>query len=58
MEDDFMSQLRRGFRVRPLRFMPTTLVASKGRGRPVIGILAEYDALPDCGPAPDGMRGA
>jgi aminobenzoyl-glutamate utilization protein B len=27
--------------------MPTAFVASWGSGRPVIGILAEYDALPD-----------
>ncbi len=26
--------------------MPTAFVASYGRGRPIIGILAEYDALP------------
>jgi len=26
--------------------MPTCFVASSGRGRPVVGILAEYDALP------------
>lgn len=27
--------------------MPTAFVASYGSGRPIIGILAEYDALPD-----------
>ena len=26
--------------------MPTAFVATYGSGRPVIGILAEYDALP------------
>ncbi|MHC4626742.1 MAG: amidohydrolase, partial [Planctomycetota bacterium] len=36
-----------GFRVeRGLAEMPTCFVASYGSGRPVIGILAEYDALP------------
>ena len=28
--------------------MPTAFVATWGQGRPVIGILAEYDALPQC----------
>ena len=41
----------RGFRVDwPWRHMPTALKATRGRGRPVVGILAEYDALPNCGP--------
>ncbi len=31
--------------------MPTAFVASFGRGRPIIGILAEYDALPGIGNA-------
>ncbi|MHC4434486.1 MAG: hypothetical protein ACYTBS_21825, partial [Planctomycetota bacterium] len=36
-----------GFRVeRGLADMPTCFVASYGSGKPVIGILAEYDALP------------
>jgi aminobenzoyl-glutamate utilization protein B len=43
--------------------MPTAFVAEFGAGRPVIGILAEYDALPDIGnavapaksPRPDGV---
>jgi len=30
--------------------VPNSFSASWGRGKPVIGILAEYDALPDCGP--------
>ncbi len=41
---------RHGFRVeRPYKYMPTALIATKGKGRPVIGMLAEYDALPNCG---------
>lgn len=30
--------------------MPTAFVARWGKGRPAIGLLAEYDALPNCGP--------
>ncbi len=38
---------KEGFRVeRGLAGMPTCFVASYGRGRPVIGLLGEYDALP------------
>ncbi len=38
---------RHGFRVeRSVAGMPTAFVASYGRGRPIIGILGEYDALP------------
>jgi aminobenzoyl-glutamate utilization protein B len=42
------SRLReRGFDVdAPVAGIPTAFVASAGRGRPVIGILAEFDALP------------
>lgn len=41
-----------GFRVeRGVADMPTAFVASFGSGRPVIGILAEYDALPGIGNA-------
>src|SRR5947209_6902604 len=37
-----------GFRVREgISGMPTAFVAEYGSGRPVIGILAEYDALPE-----------
>jgi aminobenzoyl-glutamate utilization protein B len=37
-----------GFRVREgVSGMPTAFVAEYGRGKPVIGILAEYDALPE-----------
>lgn len=40
----------RGFKVQwPWKHMPTAFKATRGRGRPVIGMLAEYDALPDCG---------
>lgn len=38
---------RAGFRVeRAVAGMPTAFVASYGSGKPVIGMLAEYDALP------------
>jgi aminobenzoyl-glutamate utilization protein B len=38
---------RQGFRVeRGVAGMPTAFVASYGSGRPIIGILGEYDALP------------
>ena len=44
---------KRGFRVEfPWRHMPTAFRSTAGNGRPAIGILAEYDALPDCGQAP------
>lgn len=36
--------------------MPTAFVATYGQGRPVIGILAEYDALPGVGNEPVPMR--
>lgn len=40
----------RGFSVTwPFPAMPTAFKAEKGSGRPVIGFLGEYDALPDCG---------
>ncbi len=39
---------RAGFKLtRGVAGMPTAFVAQWGSGRPVIGILAEYDALPD-----------
>jgi aminobenzoyl-glutamate utilization protein B len=42
-----------GFAVeRGVAGMPTAFIASYGRGQPVIGILAEYDALPGVGNAP------
>jgi aminobenzoyl-glutamate utilization protein B len=38
---------RQGFKVqRGVAGMPTAFIASYGEGRPVIGILGEYDALP------------
>ncbi len=47
--------LQQGFRLeRRFAQMPTAFVAAWGRGRPVIGLLAEYDALPDCGPRGKG----
>lgn len=47
----------RGFRVdRPLAALPTAFRAVWGRGRPVIGVLGEYDALPGCGSSA-GERG-
>jgi len=43
-----VSKLRQnGFEVEPgVSGMPTAFVASYGSGKPIIGILAEYDALP------------
>ncbi|NOZ20947.1 MAG: amidohydrolase [Planctomycetes bacterium] len=41
---------RRGFIIaKEFRAMPTAFVMNWGTGRPHIGVLAEYDALPDCG---------
>jgi len=38
---------KQGFEVkREVAGMPTAFVASYGQGRPIIGILGEYDALP------------
>ena len=36
--------------------MPTAFIASWGSGRPVLGVLAEYDALPNIGNAPEPRR--
>lgn len=48
-----------GFTVeRGVAGMPTAFVASYGSGEPVIGILAEYDALPGVGNAPVPRRQA
>lgn len=42
--------VREGFAIeREFPQIPNAFVASAGSGRPVIGLLAEYDALPDCG---------
>ena len=39
-----------GFRVEtPWKQIPTAFRAVRGKGRPAIGILGEYDALPNCG---------
>jgi aminobenzoyl-glutamate utilization protein B len=46
-----------GFRVETgTAGMPTAFVATYGSGSPVIGILAEYDALPGVGNAPEPKR--
>ncbi len=46
-----------GFEVRSgLADMPTAFVASYGSGKPVIGILAEYDALPGLSQAVSPVR--
>ena len=46
-----------GFRVTAgVAGMPTAFVASYGSGKPVIGILAEYDALPGMSQKVDGVR--
>ena len=33
--------------------LPTAFIARCGTGRPAVGFLAEYDALPNCGPTHD-----
>ncbi len=49
----------RGFEVDPgVAGIPTAFVASAGRGRPVIGILAEFDALPGLSQAATPSRQA
>jgi aminobenzoyl-glutamate utilization protein B len=46
-----------GFRVKEgVSGMPTAFVAEYGSGRPVIGILAEYDALPELSQQVAGVR--
>jgi aminobenzoyl-glutamate utilization protein B len=48
-----------GFRVREgVSDMPTAFVAEYGSGKPVIGILAEYDALPELSQQVGGERKA
>jgi aminobenzoyl-glutamate utilization protein B len=50
---------REGFKLaRGVADMPTAFVAEWGVGGPVIGILAEYDALPDIGNDPVPMKQA
>jgi len=51
---EFLADLleKEGFQVdRGVAGMPTAFVASFGSGKPVVGILAEYDALPNIGNA-------
>jgi len=46
---------RHGFAIeREFPLVPNAFIAARGTGRPVIGLLAEYDALPDCGPKAKG----
>lgn len=46
-----------GFAVeRGVAGMPTAFVASWGSGRPILGVLAEYDALPNIGNAAEPRR--
>jgi len=50
---------KNGFQVtRGVAGMPTAFVAAYGRGDPVIGILAEYDALPGLSQAPQSHKQA
>ena len=40
-----------GFTVEfPFKKIPTAIRATWGSGKPSIGLLGEYDALPNCGP--------
>lgn len=52
-----------GFKISiPIETMPTGFIASYGCGKPVIGFLAEYDALPNLGqksiPTQETIKGA
>jgi aminobenzoyl-glutamate utilization protein B len=48
---------RAGFKVKEgVSGMPTAFVAEYGSGKPVIGILAEYDALPELSQQAAGVR--
>ncbi len=41
----------RGFEVEfPFKNIPTAFRATRGNGGPALGMLGEYDALPNCGP--------
>lgn len=43
-----------GFKIEyPWKYMPTAFKATWGSSKPVIGLLAEYDALPNCGVEPE-----
>ncbi len=47
----------RGFKIEfPFKNIPTAFRATYGSGKPAIGLLGEYDALPNCGAA-DGSWG-
>lgn len=47
----------RGFKVEfPWKNIPTAFRAIRGTGKPSIGMLGEYDSLPNCGAA-DGSWG-
>ncbi len=37
---------KKGFSITKINNMPTSIIASWGKGKPIIGILGEYDALP------------
>ncbi len=48
---------KEGFSVeRNVAGMPTAFIASYGSGKPIIGILAEYDALPGVGNRPEPKK--
>jgi aminobenzoyl-glutamate utilization protein B len=50
---------KQGFRVqRGVAGMPTAFVASFGSGRPIIGIMGEYDALPGLSQKAEPVKGA
>ena len=52
---DYMAS--QGFEVQfPYRKIPTAFRAVWGKGKPAVGMLGEYDALPNCGPE-DGQWG-
>lgn len=44
LQRDYLEQ--QGFQIREIPDMPTSFIAEAGSGRPIIGILGEYDALP------------
>ena len=58
MEEVFASGLQRdilkraGFSIRDVPGLPTAFVAEYGSGGPILGILGEYDALPDLSSSP------
>src|ERR1043166_9699845 len=50
---------KQGFEVkRGVAGMPTAFVASYGQGRPIIGILGEFDALPGISQKPEPVKAA